>query len=131
MDSNIAALELPAFEMDCRDWLVDPVPSGELDEGDDAPVVAALSTATMTASALSSGKVVFRLGLVDEFDGVLSEKSETPELVDVDFAEGSVRYLITAPHGALALVADFRAEGGDVELMSRFERLMTSFRWAS
>lgn len=132
MDSNIQALELPAFEMDCRDWLVSaPEQAEELDESGEAPVVALLSTATISDTTLSSGRAVFRLALVDEFDAAVNEPSEAPELLDADLDAGSLRYVINAPSSSLALVADFQAEGADLELMGRFERLMSSFRWAS
>jgi hypothetical protein len=132
MDSDIQALELPAFEMDCREWFVAaPQLTEATGEFEGAPVVAVLSTASMSDTALASGRAVFRLGLVDDIDHLGAEDSAMPELVDVDFAAGSARYVIAAPGRALALVAEFDAEGADVELMSRFERLMTSFRWAS
>lgn len=132
MDSDIQALELPAFEMDCRDWLVAaPFEPDTAEDSDGAPVVAVLSTASISEESLVSGRAVFRLGLVDELDRAVNDDPAAPELVDVDFAAGSVRYLVAAPGSVLALVAEFHAEAADVELMGRFEKLMTSFRWAS
>lgn len=135
MDSELQALELPAFELDCRDWLVATPQDGSVpEEIGGAPVVAVLSTVVIGASDLEPASAVLSVGLLDEpVDAVrLSESSPVAELIDVDFSAGQVRYVVPAPDSQLALLAEFTGgEHCDGELMQRFQRLMTSFRWAS
>jgi hypothetical protein len=74
------------------------------------------------------------VGLLDEPLETIRMHDDSPaaELIDVDFSVGSARYVVPAPDGQLALLAEFSAgQSCDGELMRRFERLMTSFRWAS
>jgi hypothetical protein len=135
MDSDLQSLELPAFELDCRDWLVATPGDGSVpEEIGGAPVVAVLSTVVISAADLESGSAVLSIGLLDEpVEAVrIADGSPVAELIDVDFSSGSARYVVPAPDGRLALLAELSAgeRCGD-ELMLRFERLMTSFRWAS
>jgi hypothetical protein len=135
MDSDLQALELPAFELDCRDWLVATPEDGSVpEEIGGAPVVAVLSTVVIGVNDLEPGSAVLSVGLLDEpIDAVrIGADSPVAELIDLDFALGSARYVVPAPDGQLALLAEF--SGGDGcgdELVRRFQRLMTSFRWAS
>ena len=48
MESELHALELPAFELDCRDWLIATPQDGSVpEEIGGTPVVAVLSTAVI------------------------------------------------------------------------------------
>jgi len=132
MDSDLHALELPPFELDCRDWLVATPEDGTVpEEVGGAPVVAVLSTAVITMAGLSPGSVVLSIGLLDEpFDSVrLDDDSPVAELIDSNELAGSARYVAPAPDGQLALLAELSG-GNSAELLQRFHQLMTSFRWA-
>jgi hypothetical protein len=134
MDSHLHALELPAFELDCRDWLVATPDDGSVpEEVAGAPVVAVLSTALIDSSELSPASAVLSIGLLDEpVDSVrLDADSPVAELIDVDVSAGSARYVVPAPGGQLALLAEFSSGSNCVELLQRFEQLMASFRWAN
>jgi hypothetical protein len=133
MDSELHALELPAFELDCRDWLVATPEDGSVpDEIGGAPVVAVLSTAVIGADDIMPASAVLSIGLLDEpVDCVrLDPDSPVAELIDCDTAEGCCRYVVPAPDGQLALLAEFDAGRDCRELMTRFDQLMASFRWA-
>jgi hypothetical protein len=135
MDSDLQAVELPAFELDCRDWLVATPADGTVpEEIAGAPVVAVLSTVVIGALDLEPASAVLSIGLLDEPVDAIRIDSDSPvaELIDVDFAVGLARYVVPAPDGKLALLAELSCgdDCGD-ELMRRFEKLMTSFRWAS
>ena len=134
MDSELHALELPAFELDCRDWLVATPDDGSVpEEVGGAPVVAVLSTAVIDKDELAPASAVLSIGLLDEpVESVrLDADSPVAELIDVDVAAGSARYVVPAPDGQLALLAEFTGGSNCVELLKRFEQLMASFRWAN
>lgn len=135
MGSDLHAVELPAFELDCRDWLIATPDDGSVpEEIGGAPVVAVLSTVLIGSSDLEPASAVLSVGLLDEpVDAVaISADSPVAELIDFDPSGHSARYIVPAPDGQLALLAEFSAgQGAGTELMQRFERLMTSFRWAS
>jgi hypothetical protein len=134
MDSDLHAVELPAFELDCRDWLVATPDDGSVpEEVAGAPVVAVLSTAVISMSGLTPASAVLSIGLLDEpVESVrLDADSPVAELIDVDVSVGSARYVVPAPDGKLALLAEFSGGGNCVELLQRFEQLMASFRWAN
>jgi hypothetical protein len=125
---------LPAFELDCRDWLV----ASEADlpeELDGLPLLAVLSTAVFDPECFSSVSAVLTVGLVDEDDlGALGPRTGpvAAELADREGSEDGIRYVAATPDGRLAVVADFRISGVlDNELRDRIEALMTSFRWAA
>ena len=101
-------LVLPAFEMDCRDWLVlTPAQAGLPDE-----------VAGLLDDELPSTRPVAR-------DCVAAE------LVDIDAPPDSLQYVLATPDGALALLAEFTMPDGiDGEIVRRIEMLMKSFRWA-
>ncbi len=134
MDSDLHALELPAFELDCRDWLIATPEDGSVpEEIGGAPVVAILSTAVIGSEDLMSASAVLSIGLLDEpVDSVqLDADSPVAELLDFDATLGSARYVVPAPDGPLALLAEFNAGGDCGDLLDRFALLMASFRWAS
>jgi hypothetical protein len=128
-------LVLPAFQMDCRDWLVvTPGEAGIPEEVAGAPLLALLSTAVIGPGDLSSASAVLTVGLLDDdappavspaFDCVAAE------VIDADGDDRSVRYLVPSPDGRLALLAEFTMDGDTVEVRQRIEALMASFRWTS
>lgn len=133
MDSELHALELPAFELDCRDWLIATPEDGSVpEEIGGAPVVAVLSTAVIGADDITAASAVLSIGLLDEpLDCVqLGADSPVAELIDFDVADGSARYIVPAPDGQLALLAEFSADFPCPDLLNRFDTLMQSFRWA-
>jgi hypothetical protein len=95
--------------------------------------VAVLSTAVITMTGLAPASAVLSIGLLDEpVDSVrLSADSPVAELLDLDSSAGSARYVVPAPGGQLALLAEFSGDAHCTELLQRFEKLMTSFRWAN
>lgn len=134
MDSDLHALELPAFELDCRDWLIATPADGSVpEEIGGAPVVAVLSTAVIGADDIMPASAVLSIGLLDEpVDSIqLDADSPVAELLDYDAAVGSARYVVPAPDGPLALLAEFSAGSNCAALLDRFTQLMASFRWAS
>jgi hypothetical protein len=135
MGNDLHAVELPAFELDCRDWLIATPDDGTVpEEIGGAPVVAVLSTVVIGSTDLEPASAVLSVGLLDEPVDAVSINADSPvaELIDFDPSGRSARYIVPAPDGQLALLAEFSVGQvcGD-ELMQRFERLMTSFRWAS
>jgi len=128
-------LVLPAFQMDCRDWLVvTPGEAGIPEEIAGAPLLALLSTAVIGPGDWSSASAVLTVGLLDEdappavppaFDCVAAE------VVDTEADDRSVRYLVPSPDCRLALLAEFTMDGDTVEVRQRIEALMASFRWTS
>ena len=144
-----SALRLPDFELDCRDWLVATPEDGSVpEEVAGAPIVAILSTvflAAASAAACSTGQAteptdfrpasaVFSVGLIDDPVATVRSGADSPtaELIDFDAIAGTARYVVPAPNSSLALLAEF-ASGrvAEPELLWRFHRLMSSFRWAS
>ncbi len=62
-------LNLPAFGLDCRDWLVATEAEGLLvEQTDEAPIVAVLSTAVIVGNELVSARAVLSLALLDDDD---------------------------------------------------------------
>jgi len=134
VDNYLHALELPAFELDCRDWLVATPADGAIpEEIAGAPVVAVLSTAVIGDEDIMAASAILSIGLLDEpVDSVkLDADSPVAELIDLDTSQGVARYVVPAPEGPLALLAEFSANGDNCDLMDRFAQLMASFRWAS
>lgn len=128
-------LVLPAFAMDCRDWLViTPTQAGLPDEVAGAPLLAVLSTAVLGTDSFRSASAVLTVGLLDadvETRPVLGA-SVAAELVDWDGSPDTRRYVLPTPDGQLALVAEFTTpDGADAEVLERVEALMASFRWAA
>ncbi|MGH8963700.1 MAG: hypothetical protein ACRDWT_21330 [Jatrophihabitantaceae bacterium] len=129
-------LVLPAFEMDCRDWLVvTPAEAGLPDEIAGAPLLAVLSTVVIGAESFVPASGVLTVGLLDG-DAPPSRRlgpdCVAAELVDADDSEDCVRYVLPAPDQRLALLAEFTlTEGTDADVVERIESLMVSFRWAA
>lgn len=127
---------LPAFEMDCRDWLVvTPSEAGLPDEVAGSPLLAVLSTAVVSTERFCSASAVLTVGLLDEDSPVAVQPQAgcvAAEMIDADEPdESSVRYLCPSPDGSLALLAEFTVSEQDTEVTRRIEALMTSFRWAA
>lgn len=129
-------LVLPSFEMDCRDWLVvTPDEAGLPDEVAGTPLLAMLSTVVIGEETFTPASGVLTVALVDDES---PESRPVPggnvaaELVDPDADEFGIRYVLPAPNGRLALLAEFAMpEGRDPEIIERVEDLMRSFRWAA
>jgi hypothetical protein len=134
----MADLVLPAFEMDCRDWIVlSPGDAGMPDDVAGSPLLAILSTVIVEEDVLEA-KGALSVGLIDgadELDTVaVAPGGPVHELVGMDATPGTLRYVIPAPNGApLALVAEFVVgqDSSDLELQDRVHKLMGSFRWQS
>ncbi len=118
-------LALPAFQMDCRDWLViTPSETGLPDEVAGTPLLAVLSTVVLDAADFRSVSAVLTVGLLDDEDDELDCFDDGP-------AEAT-RYVLPTPDGQLALLAEFTVTGrADVEIKRRITALMESFRWAT
>ncbi len=123
-------LTLPAFELDCRDWLVaEPESVGLTEEEAGAPILAVLSTAIIERDELYSAGAVLSLGLLD--DDTAEPGATMSRLTDEDLDDRLVRYLVAAPGGRLGLLAEFTVdEDAGQALHARIEALMASFRWA-
>jgi hypothetical protein len=128
-------LVLPAFEMDCRDWMVvSPTDAGLPEEVSGAPLLAVLSTVVIDED-LREATGALTVGLLDD-DEDLEMREVAPggpahELIGLDSTPGTRRYVMPSPNGQrLALVAEFMVSGDPAdELADRVERLMASFRW--
>jgi hypothetical protein len=135
----VTDLVLPAFEMDCREWLVNtPASVGLPEEIGGAPLLAVLSTVLVADGDLREASGVLTVGLLDEETPEtrpVSGGSVAVQLVGADGAEGaddSVQYVLPAPDGHLALLAEFQLpRADDAEMIARIESLMASFRWAA
>jgi len=128
-------LVLPAFELDCREWLVvSPAEAGLPDEAEGAPLLAVLSTVVIDDD-IREASGALTVGLLDDRDGLdvqpIAPGSAAHRLMDDDGLPGARRYLMPSPrHDSLALVAEFLvAEEGAEELERRIDALMASFRW--
>lgn len=128
-------LVLPSFEMDCRDWLVStPDAMGIPEEVDGAPVLAVLSTAVIDADGLRPASGVLTVGLMDDdVQAVRTFSDECPAAEILEDGEADLlRFVLPAPSGPLALLAEFTLpEGRDADVVDRVESLMRSFRWAA
>jgi hypothetical protein len=130
MHSDLRAMELPAFELDCRDWLVSTPDDGSApEEIAGAPVVAVLSTAIIESDDLLPGSALLSVGLLE--DDRADSATPTAELLDLDLEGGFARYMVPVPDSQLALVAEFSCDRANADMMERFGRLMSSFRWTS
>jgi hypothetical protein len=128
-------LVLPAFEMDCRDWLVvTPAEAGLPDEVAGAPLLVVLSTLVIGDETVREASGVVTVGLLDgEVPSTrpVAHGCVAAELID-DEPSDALQYVLAAPDGRLALLAEFSMpDGADDEVVSRIESLMKSFRWAA
>ena len=135
MDLHIA---LPAFELDCRDWLIATEEDGVLDEEIcEGPVLAVLSTVVIEEQQFFPATVVLSVALIDEpyreYLGIDAQGFHSDDrLADVEWEQGNARYFAPSPDGGLALMAEFSSPPRPPsELAHRFHRLMGSFRWAA
>jgi len=133
----MADLVLPAFEMDCRDWMVvSPRDAGLPEEIADAPLLAVLSTVVIDDD-VHEATGALTVGIIDDEDELdvrpVDPASPAQELVDEDRVPGTRRYVMPAPNHQLALLAEFVVQDdsgtSDEELELRVEKLMASFRW--
>jgi hypothetical protein len=133
-------LALPAFQMDCRDWLViTPSETGLPDEVAGTPLLAVLSTVVLDADDFRCVSAVLTVGLLDDGDETVGVEPEWLALDALDALDnhddhrgGSVRYVLPTPDRQLALLAEFTVTGSvDIEIYRRIEALMASFRWAA
>jgi hypothetical protein len=132
----MADLVLPAFEMDCREWLVvSPSEAGMPEDVAGAPLLAVLSTAVIEDD-IREATGALTVGLIDDDEDLdvrqVAPGSAAHELLDEDSTPGTRRYVIPAPgQQRLAVLAEFvlRPGGAERELEQRIEALMTSFRW--
>jgi hypothetical protein len=128
-------LVLPAFEMDCREWMVvSPSEAGMPEDVAGAPLLAVLSTLVIEDD-IREATGALTVGMIDD-DEKLDVRPVAPgaaahELIDFDSTPGTRRYVMPAPGGhRLALLAEFVVAGdGEDELDRRVEKLMVSFRW--
>jgi hypothetical protein len=128
-------LVLPAFEMDCRDWMViSPADAGLPEDVAGAPLLAVLSTVVIEDD-LCEATGALTVGLMDDEEDLemreVSPGGAAHELVGVDATPGTRRFVMPSPNGQrLALLAEFLvSEDTKDELAGRVERLMASFRW--
>jgi hypothetical protein len=125
---------LPAFEMDCRDWIVvSPSEAGLPEDASGAPLLAVLSTMVIEDDILEATGAL-TVGIIDDEDELdtraLGPGCSAQELLDLDSLPGTRRYVMPAPNQQLALLAEFVVAGdGTAELDRRVEALMTSFKW--
>lgn len=129
-------LVLPAFQMDCRDWLVvTPAQAGFPEEIAGAPLLAVLSTVVLAEDEFRESSGVLTMGLLDGDAPItrpVGPDTVAAELIDGDDPADSLRYVLPAPDGQLALLAEFAMpHGPDDETVRRIEALMASFRWAA
>jgi hypothetical protein len=131
----MADLVLPAFELDCRDWLVvSPTEAGLPEDLAGAPLLAVLSTMVIEDD-IREATGALTVGLIDDDEDLeirqISPGSPAHELLDEGATPGTRRFVMPAPGGQqLALLAEFvlQDDAGN-ELERRVERLMESFRW--
>ena len=112
-----------------------PDGTGIPDEVDGAPVLAVLSTAIIDATGLRPASGVLTVGLMDDdvtAVRTLSDDCLAAEIIDDCGDDDVLRFVLPAPSGPLALLAQFSMpEGADAEVVDRVESLMRSFRWAA
>lgn len=130
----MADLVLPAFEMDCRDWIVtSPDLTGSDEDASGAPLLAVLTT-MVVSDDIHEATGSLSVGIIEDEDDIevraVSPGSAACELLEFDTEPGTRRFVMRAPGQHLALLAEFRvAERSQDELVRRVEALMTSFRW--
>ena len=123
-------IALPAFEMDCREWIVlQPGDAGFPGIDSEDPVVAVLSTAVIAQDELHPIRAVLSLGLLEE-EGSPATSGGQAQVIDYD--ERTVVYVLPTPDRRLALLAEFiLSPVPSPETGRRIEALMDSFRWSA
>ena len=131
-------VDLPAFALDCREWLVATDADGVLDdEICDGPVLAILSTVVIADDCFHSATAAISLAVLDDedrrrFTSQPPGFNADPLLSDADWETGHARYFAPAPGGDFALMAEFSSEPNPpLELTARFHELLASFTWAA
>lgn len=134
-------LTLPAFALDCRDWLVVSEADGVLlEEIDGGPVLAMLSTAVVVDDELCSASAILSLGLLEDDFGDADLEPPVPgrvgapdvHVIEMDWTAGHARFILPWPDGGLAVIADFSSGATPApDLVERFRDLVMSFRWAT
>jgi hypothetical protein len=129
----MADLVLPAFEMDCRDWIVvSPTEAGLPEDVAGAPLLAVLTT-MVVEDDIREATGALTVGIIDDDDlqtRQLAPGSTAHELLDEDREPGMKRFVMPAPGQQLALLAEFVvAPDAEDILEQRVEALMTSFKW--
>ena len=125
---------LPAFEMDCRDWMVvSPSEAGMPEDVSGTPLLAVLST-MVVEDDIREATGALTVGIIEDGEELdtraVAPGSIARELLDEVPEPGTRRYVMPAPGQRLALLAEFVVENDDeAELDQRVERLMASFRW--
>jgi hypothetical protein len=128
--------------MDCREWLVcTPEVLGLPEEIGGAPLLAVLSTIVIRDGDLYEASGVLTMGLLGgdaPASRPVRDGSVAQRIVDLDqpadrgARPDSVQYVLPAPDGKLALLAEFQLPlPEDAEVFARIESLMASFRWAA
>jgi hypothetical protein len=136
--SDKSDLVLPAFELDCREWMVvSPSEAGLPEDVNGAPLLAVLSTMVIEDD-IREATGALTVGLLDD-DGIdarpVTPGAAAQELLDDDSAPRTRRFVMPSPGtmhqgNQLALLAEFVLEHDtDDELDRRVEALMSSFRW--
>jgi hypothetical protein len=130
----VKELILPAFEMDCRHWLVStPGEVGLPDELHGAPLLAVLTTLAIAGGTFREVGGTLTMGLFDRDLSLVRPVEEGAVAREIlDSGPSTLRqYVLPAPDGRLALLAEFELpEADDLEMLLRVQALMASFRWA-
>src|ERR1700733_14568131 len=109
-------LALPAFQMDCRDWLViTPSETGLPEEVAGTPLLAVLSTVVLDADDFRSVSAVLTVGLLDDDDPAAGADpyclAATDDGDHPDGGGSQARYVVPTPDGQLAVLAEFTVTG--------------------
>jgi hypothetical protein len=125
---------LPAFEMDCRDWLVGTPTTDGLPEEVGGRRWQCWRRLCSTKRPFSR-RAVFTIGwpMTSHVNasGWRAELLDPDGQVDDEPDGSSMRYVVPSPDGQLGLLAEFTLwDRPDIEILSRVEALMASFRWA-
>lgn len=130
----MADLVLPAFEMDCSDWMVvSPTEAGLPEDVCGAPLLAVLTTMVIEDD-ICEATGALTVGIIED-DEDLTTRAVAPgavahELFDANQTPGTRRFVMPAPGQRLALLAEFVVHDDCAdELGHRVEALMVSFRW--
>ena len=92
-----------------------------------------LSTAVIGSDRCHAASVVLTVGLLDDEHRVVvcALDGGTPAAEVLDDDTSCLRFVLPAPSGSLALLAEFSLpDGRDPAVVDRVQTLMRSFRWA-
>ncbi len=126
---------LPAFALDCREWItVAPEDIGISEQDREAPCLAVLSTAVV-GEGFHSARALIMVGLLDgsPLDVARVEGTglalELPAEHDAEDHEVIRRFVVPAPVGELALLIEIEFSSDDTTLTERAYDLVSSFQW--